>query len=186
MRSSLILEGDDPHVSCLNHDLPCSPGEPPTDTPTPTHGAHWPRSGAYTYPCGNEAEVGGRGRTLLVGCLIPAQLSPCTWLALADKHHPKPLTAHHLPPWAPYLSPLLRERAQEGSACHPPNPQYPFPSPGSPALDLWLSRHSPRNTQRPTDTSKPAQHATTTHTGSLPLSARPSISFDHSSRPCTH
>lgn len=186
MRSSLILEGDDPRVSCLNHDLPCSPGEPPTDTHTPTHGARWPRSGAYTYPCGNEAKVGGRGRTLLVGCLIPAQLSPCTWLALADKHLPDPSlpTTFHLGLPTFHLCSVRGHR--KGLLVTHLIPNIAFQIPGSPALDLWLSRHSPRNTQRPTDTSKPAQHAMTTLTGSLLLSARPSISFDHSSRPCIH
>lgn len=111
--------------------------------------------------------MGGRRRS---GRKKEATACWCTWLALPAEHHPSlasSLTAQLLPPWA-YLSPLLSERAQEGSACHPPCPQSPFPGPGVPSAGSAADVTPPRNTQSPTDTSKRAQHTMTTLTASLP------------------
>lgn len=53
----------------------------------------------------------------------------------SDKHHPQPLTAHHLPPWA--LLNVGGGGARERPARQPPYPKSPFP-----ALSALLRRHS--------------------------------------------
>ena len=109
---------------------------------------------------------------------------PCTCLAFSNKP-PQILIAHHLPPWALYLSTLLSGRAHEGSACQSPDPQSPFP--GGSELGLLLNV-TPTSNLMPPQT-PPGGHSTQRRPSQPPpnlLPTRPSISVARSPGPSIH
>lgn len=129
--SSLILQEGNPCIYRLNQNLPCSPGEPSSDTHMGTaytgHAGNTCTRGTHTHPYGDEAQVGERGWPLLVDCSLLRFPQAHVWPSLVNT--PQTLTAHHLRPWASYLSASLRGRVKEGSPCQPSDPQNPFPGP---------------------------------------------------------
>lgn len=100
---------------------------------------------------------------LPLGCSHLAQLSPCTSLALPHKHHPQPLTAHHLPPRALTFQLCSVGGHRKGLPVSRLIPK----APSQRWVCCWDVTPT-RNTQHPADTSSRAQPITTTLTASLP------------------
>lgn len=124
-------------------------------------------SGAYTYPCEDEAEVGGRRRSLLFGCLLPIQLSPCACLALisAIPNPSRPTTFHFGLPTFQLCSVKGHRKGLPDSNTGPG-----VPSAGS-AAETSLLHVTHKAPQTPADghsIQRRPQRTTTTPTASLP------------------